>query len=211
VVVATGGKPYYTAGLIPALLAAGTPTVARWVVRRQWRRILAYTMLALQVVITVFVALPVIPPANLANTPVTAVNYDTGETIGWDRFVDTVVAASQRMTEQDPGRTVVLTANYGEAGALDRARRRGAPLPPIYSGHNGYGLWGPPPDDVTSVLLLGDFSDAGAARLFATCTVVDHVDNGLGLDNEEQGVPLRHCRRPLEPWSRVWPRIVSLG
>ena len=99
----------------------------------------------------------------------------------------------------------MLTGNYGEAGALDRARRDGAAVPPVYSGHNAYGLWGPP--RVSSpVLLVGDDSDLS---LFGGCRVLARVDNGVGLDNDEQGTPVRWCAATTAPWTTLWPRTAS--
>jgi hypothetical protein len=102
----------------------------------------------------------------------------------------------------------VLTGNYGEAGALDRARRVGAAVPPVYSGHNAYGLWGPPPGTSSPVLLVGDDSDAA---LFTGCRLLARVDNGVGLDNDEQGTPVRWCASTTAPWPALWPRIRRLG
>jgi hypothetical protein len=36
------------------------------------------------------------------------------------------------------------------------------------------------------------------------CVVVDHLDNGVGIDNEEQGIPVRVCRAPVDGWARTW-------
>ena len=102
----------------------------------------------------------------------------------------------------------MLTGNYGEAGALDRARRSGTALPPVYSGHNAYGLWGPPPGTSSPVLLVGDDSDVS---LFTGCRLLARVDNGVGLDNDEQGTPIRWCAATTAPWPSLWPRIRFLG
>jgi hypothetical protein len=108
------------------------------------------------------------------------------------------------------GQTIVLTANYVEAGALDRARRHGTELPPVHSGHNDYSLWGPPPPEATSVVLVGDVSN-DTVQLFAACDIVGRVNTGFGVDNDEQGAPVRRCSRPVMPWPRLWPRLVRLG
>jgi hypothetical protein len=73
----------------------GEQRTLRWVVGSRRRRQLAVTVLALQLAVTAVIALPVVPPANLADTPVTAINYDAGETIGWDRLVETVAGAAR--------------------------------------------------------------------------------------------------------------------
>jgi 4-amino-4-deoxy-L-arabinose transferase-like glycosyltransferase len=209
--IATGGKPYYTAGLLPTLLAAGVPAMSQWVDGSAARRRLAVLLLVVHAAISAVIALPVVPVTALHATPLLDVNYDAGETVGWDRFVATLAGVARTVPQADRPSTIVLTGNYGEAGALDRARRAGADLPPVYSGHNGYGLWGPPPGTATTTVLVGWFDDAQVARLFSECRTVARIDNGIGLDNEEQGAPVRVCGAPVRPWSQTWPQIVHLG
>ncbi|HYJ74545.1 MAG TPA: glycosyltransferase family 39 protein, partial [Kineosporiaceae bacterium] len=161
-VVVTGGKPYYLLGFVPALIAAGVPGVRAWVERGRLRRWVTGVLVGVQLVVSAVVALPVVPVGSLASTPIVDINYDAGETVGWDAFTATVEQAAARVPATARSDLVVVTGNYGEAGALDRARRRGADLPPVYSGHNGYGLWGPPRGVTNPVILVGWESDADA-------------------------------------------------
>ena len=205
-VVVTGGKPYYTAGLLPALVALAMPASLDWAARR---RLVAGMLLAAGAVITAVVALPILPVR--ATGPLIAVNYDAGETIGWPAFVRTVESVTAAIPAADRARAVILTSNYGEAGALDRARRAGSPLPPVYSGHNAYGLWGPPPDGRDVVVLVGRDSDARMGEYFRTCRLVAWIDNRLGIDNDEQGAPVRVCAGLVAPWGALWPHLTHLG
>ncbi len=209
-VTATGGKPYYTMGLLPALLAAGVPRVRAWLAGGSGRRLLAGGLVAVHAVLTAVIGLPVVPASALASTPVPDINYDAGETVGWGAFTATVSRAIEQVPADRRAGLVVLTRNYGEAGALDRARRQGADLPPVYTGHNAYGWWGPPPG-AGPVLLVGHRWDARAAELFTGCRVLATVDNGLGLDNDEQGAPVRFCDGPIGSWQQIWPRVRHLG
>jgi hypothetical protein len=80
-------------------------------------------------------------------TPYAGMNEDMLEQVGWPRFVRTV----EHVVDARRGPTVVLTGNYGEAGALEVL---GEPGVPVWSGHNSYSLWGgkpPPPADATFV------------------------------------------------------------
>jgi len=138
----TGGKPYYAAGLVPLLLAAGAqPFLDR--ARRPW---VAPALLAVSAPVAL-VVLPVLPVRSAG--PVVALNYDAGETVGWPELV-TQVAAAHRLL---PPGTAVLTGNYGQAGAVDRYGAE-LGLPRAFSGHNGYGLWGSPPG-TAPVLAIG--------------------------------------------------------
>jgi hypothetical protein len=209
-VLVSGGKPYYLLGFVPALIAAGVPAVRAWVERGRLRRWATGVLVGVQLVVSAIIALPVVPVTSLASTPVVAINYDAGETVGWDAFTATVERAAAQVPPQARPKLVIVTSNYGEAGALDRARRRGASLPPVYSGHNGYGLWGPPPGVTNPVLLVG-WSDTGASRDFAGCGLLARVDNGYDVDNDEQGASVRFCTGPTGPWPSIWPRIAFLG
>jgi hypothetical protein len=37
------------------------------------------------------------------------------------------------------------------------------------------------------------------------------IDNGVGLDNEEQGRTVWVASGRQEPWSEIWPRVRRLG
>jgi hypothetical protein len=103
---------------------------------------------------------------------------------------------------------VILTYNYGEAGAVDRYGTA-LGLPHAYSGHNAYGDWGPPRNGSAPVVAVG-LPLADLARLRG-CHVVARIDNGLGIDNDEQGTHVDVCRGPVRPWSQEWPALRHLG
>lgn len=151
------------------------------------------------------IALPVLP-AQLAG-PVVALNPDVGETIGWPDLVDTVAGVVRRVPARD--HMVILTANYGEAGAIDRYGPAHG-LPRAYSGHNAYGLWGPPPNTAGPVIAVG-FRPGQAASLLRGCTLAARVDNTAGVENHEAGQAVLVCAGPQQPWSALWPRIRHLN
>jgi 4-amino-4-deoxy-L-arabinose transferase-like glycosyltransferase len=208
--LATGGKAYYLAGAYPVLLASGAIAVDGWLRRGAGR--LRATLLAvaigLSAVVGAVVGLSVLPASRLG--PVLAVNPDAGEMVGWPELTAAVAAAWYGLPESDRARAVVLTANYGEAGALQRyGPQRGLPRP--YSGHNGFADWGVPPDPATVAVVLGYRPQRLVGSVFARCEQVGRVDNGQGVDNEEQGGPVLVCRDPLRPWSSMWPDLRHLG
>lgn len=197
VFMATGGKPYYLAGLLPTLIAAGTPVVTRWLSTRL-RILLAGALIAATAASDLVVALPILPAHDAG--AIVKVNPDVGETMGWPAFVEQVRA------QYRPG-LVILTANYGEAGAIDRLGPA-LGLPHAYSGHNAFSEWGPPPTDAHPVLLVGDFPGSTLAS-FETCRVVAKINTGLS--NQENGRPIRLCSGPRRPWSTLWPTLRHYG
>jgi 4-amino-4-deoxy-L-arabinose transferase-like glycosyltransferase len=203
----TGGKPYYLAGLYPVLLAAGAVPVLAWVRRGagRLRAGLLAAALALSLVIDGALGLPVVPVERLADTPIPDVNYDAGETVGWPALA----AAVERARDDLPAgaRVAVLTGNYGQAGAVDRFAPE---LAPAYSGHNSYWTWGPPPDGVDAVVAVG-IPEERLTQWFDRVEEVTRVDNGVGLDNDEQGTPVLTATGRRTPWSEIWPELRRLG
>ena len=205
VFMASGGKPYYLAGLMPAFLGAGAAPVDRWLDRgaRSVRLALLTGAIVLSGATGAIVALPLLPERDAG--PVIALNPDVGETIGWPAFARTVARA---YPQAQGSRAVILTDNYGEAGAVDRYGPA-LGLPHAYSGHNAYGDWGPPPNGSAPVVAVG-LPPADLARL-RDCRVVARIDNGLGIDNDEQGTHVDVCRGPVGPWSQEWLALRHLG
>jgi 4-amino-4-deoxy-L-arabinose transferase-like glycosyltransferase len=202
-----GGKPYYMAGLYPLLFAAGAGVIERgdprrWVPRPRTAAILALAgfVLALPIV------LPVLPARTLADVPLQKINYDLAESIGWERITGQVRGVVHSLSPAERARAAILTANYGEAGALDLFGPRKA-LPPIVSGHNNYWLWGPPPADTTTVVAVGFDDRAYLERFFVSVTLVGRERNGLGVDNDEEGEGMWVCRGPRAAWAVLWPRL----
>ncbi|GAB2640921.1 glycosyltransferase family 39 protein [Nocardia goodfellowii] len=205
VFLATGGKAYYLGGMYPILLAAAAVPFAEWLAQKRMLWLATASVLALNAIGSAVLFLPVLPVSGLNDSPVLAVNYDAGETIGWPEFVRRIGGV-----RDDLGPSLsILTANYGEAGAIERF---GADynLPAPHSGHNAYWWWGPPPDTAAEVITIG--LDSGRlSSLFADCRPAGTVDNGLGIDNDEQGEPIFVCRNLRAPWPDLWPGMKHLG
>ncbi len=205
VFLVTGGKPYYLAGLYPLLLAAGAAPTVRWLQRSRRRTPVLVAGLALSAAVSATIGLPVVPVDRLGGSPVLALNEDVGETVGWPALVRTV----DRVYDEIGGDAVVLTFNYGEAGAIDRFGPA-VGLPAAFSGHNGYADWGPPPEQDLPVVAVG-LRREQLDRWFGRCELAARIDNGVGVDNEEQGAPVHVCRERRAEWADLWPQIRRLG
>ena len=207
----TGGKPYYVAGLFPLLLAAGIEPTLSWAghgrTTARGRTVIAALVIA--AVPDAFITLPLLPVAALHATPIVAVNYDAGETIGWPRYVNQIAQLYRKLTPSQRAHTVVLTGNYGEAGAVQRygAAHR---LPPAYSGHNAFWLWGPPPTTTSTVIAVG-IARNNLARLFSDVQPAGRLDNAQHVQDDEQHAPLSICRHPLEAWNQMWIQLRRYG
>lgn len=208
VFMVVGGKPYYLTGLLPLLHGVGAVPVTRWLEhgRVRVRRSLLRTVVALSAVAGCVIALPVVP-AHMAG-PVVAMNPDVGETIGWPDLVNTVADVAGGVRDRD--HLVIVTANYGEAGAIDRYGPA-LGLPHAYSGHNGYGLWGPPPNNTAGPVIAVGYEPGRAASMLRGCNLAARIHNSAGIDNDENGEPILLCAGPRDSWATAWPQIRHLN
>lgn len=207
--LATGGKPYYLGGLYPALLAADAVPVVAWAHRRAGGSRTVGVTLGVSAVLAATLMLPLLPIRWLQHTPIVAVNYDAGETVGWPRLAQTLTGAYRALPATDRAHAVILTGNYGEAAAVDRYGPR-LGLPAAYSGHNAYGLWGPPPPGSAPVLVVG-VGEQQLRRLFGAVQPIAQVDNAVHVDNDEQGRTIWLCTDLRFPWAATWPQLRYLG
>jgi hypothetical protein len=211
-VLITGGKAYYPAGFYPALLGSGAGPLLEWIRIRMWRRMLAVALMIISLVITPSLTLPLGPVGSPLYKIATGVNPDLANEVGWPGFVDTVGQVVGTVPAAELGHTIVLTESYQQAGALELLRpATGARLPPVYSGHNGFWYWGPPPDSATDAVVIGDFSPELIARSYAHCEVRSTVATPPGARNDLTGVPVRWCTGRLQSWSVLWPELRLLA
>jgi hypothetical protein len=205
VLLVLGAKPYYAAPLLLCLLAPGALTAERWL-RTPARNVALVTAIALTAAVSVPLALPIVPAGSLHSTPIADVNEDAIETIGWPELVRSVAGVHEALPASRRSRAVIFTANYGEAGAIDRFGPAYG-LPRAYSGHNAYARFGIPSQSAGPVIILGFFDPSAE---FASCRLAATVDNGVELDNEEQGGAVFLCERPRRPWRQAWPALSHL-
>ena len=63
--------------------------------------------------------------------------------------------------------------------------------------------WGPLLADRTVVVHVGDWRPADWSQFFVGCRDVAHIDNGLGIQNGEQGVAVTVCTGLRAPWTTL--------
>lgn len=200
-----GAQPHYLMGLLPVLLAAGCVPVVEWAGRQRWRGMLVATAVSVNGLTAVVIGLPVVPEDRLADTPVPDIGPIVPDSVGWPAYVDQVASVHARAGGGD---TPIITSNYGEAGAIDRFGA-GHGLPAPVSGQNELWYVARPPDGAATVVVVGSQLDAVRGH-FASCETVTELDNGLDVDNEEQGVPVAICRDPARPWGELWEEFAHL-
>lgn len=201
-----GSQFYYPLGVVQVLLAIGCVPAAEWM-RTRARRTPVWTAVAVNGAISAVIALPLVPVDIVGGTPLPAINQVARDTVGWPAYVQQIADAAATAPGAD---APIITANYGEAGAVDRfGPALGLGDGEVHSGHNELWYRGHPADGADATVFVG-YSPRFLAPLFDSCEVAGTLDNGLGVDNEEQGQPITVCTGMRMPWSEAWPRFAHL-
>jgi 4-amino-4-deoxy-L-arabinose transferase-like glycosyltransferase len=189
-VIATGGKEYYTAAALPMLLAAGGVHYqhASWA--------LPVALVGIGVLFLPF-STPLLPLSTAES--VRSFNPEIAEMVGWSHVVDVVrpIAAAH------PG-APIITSNYSEAGAIELlGKPNGMPQP--YSGALTYWYWGRPHGVSDEVIVLG--LDDHVKRWFADVQPVATIHTPHGVHNKEDGTTVWLARGQRENWEQLWPQL----
>jgi hypothetical protein len=210
--ITTGAQIYYLAGAYVYLLAAGSVAVDAKFSRTGLRRLAVAT--AVSVAGAAAIVLPVLPAAHIGWTY--GINQVPGESLGWPQLVAAVDHTWRTLPPNQRASTVIFTADYGEAGAINELGR-GDGLPAAVSGHNSEWWWGPGDPAATTVLAVapGPRDVTGYAgylrRYFGSVRPVVTLRNPYGIHNEEWGGHVYLCTHPREPWSRIWQQLRHYG
>lgn len=196
----SAGQIYYPLGLLAVVYAAGCVPVARWGHPR-----LVVAALVVDAVVASVISLPLVPVSVVGRTPIPAINQAVRDTVGWPAYVQQVAAVYGGLSPAERAGALVVTDNYGEAGAIARyGPALGLPAP--LSGQNELWFLARPPTTPGVLVAAGRGVSAVAGRN-ASCVVVARLDNGVGVDNEEQREPVSVCRDARQPWSEVWAQF----
>jgi 4-amino-4-deoxy-L-arabinose transferase-like glycosyltransferase len=192
----SGTQAYYPLFFLPVPFAAGIVAMERHL-GRVWG-----ALFVVNAAVSAVLGLPLVAVSEVGSTPVPDVNTAAQDSIGWPAYVGQITAAYDALP--DRAHAVVVTSNYGEAGAVARLR----PDVPVYSAQNALFDQARPPADTTTVVFVG--GELGLARRLFSCREVGRLDNHVGVDNEEQGEPVAVCSRPRAGWAAVWDRLRHL-
>lgn len=200
--LAVGGRPYYVMGLAAVLVAAGAVALQQRRPARWWGWTVSVPAFVASGLVVAVLALPLGP----ASWRVQRGDFLAAGQVGWQSLAADTAAAYRSLPPVERAHTTVLAFSYWYAAALERYGPAGG-LPPVHSGHRGFGYFGPPPDTATAAILVGDVH--GARELCRAITPLPpHVDPAA--DAVINGVvPLALCT-PRVPWSASWGSIMYM-
>jgi hypothetical protein len=211
-------RPDRIVGLYPVLFAAGGVALERWLSsRKPLLRPALFVWVGAWGLALSPLAAPLLPPeaaARWAGTLGVVPQMERGEgkrtelpqlladRLGWESLVEEVAAVRDGLPAAERERVVFFAPSYGHAGALEwLGRARG--LDRVYSTHNTWFLWGPPPEPVEVAIVLGNRRDR-LEQIFGVVELAHVHDCGLCMPWRDE-LPIWVARRPLTPIAELWP------
>jgi hypothetical protein len=193
-----GGRPYYIAGVLPLLWAAGAARVEQVRPTAWWRWVPTWPVYAVTAGVLLMVnVLPIQPASTHADQPLQIGNFQRDE-IGWPAMVADVQAAYRALPPDVARDAVVVTGDYWSYSAVQKF----APELPSFSFSRGAAWFGVPPEESGAVVFVGDPSTL--AHAFAAVTRAGALDNDERVANLAQGTPIHLMTGRQVPWAQLW-------
>jgi 4-amino-4-deoxy-L-arabinose transferase-like glycosyltransferase len=214
------------AGVYPVAFAGGavileaTRKAASSRLRRAWN---TYTLPAIMAGIALVAAtlvLPILPPDALMNHPLhrgddwrpqvgpKRLPYFLGNRTHWKAFVAEVAEVYGDLDPKQREGAIILADYFGHAGAIEYYGGEYA-LPPVYSPHASYFLWGPPdgsPDTVIAIGIDEAFLRANFERVIAAA-----VFRCVHCPPWQDELPIRVASAPRRSISDLWMELGRIG
>jgi len=191
------GKSYYAGPVVLFALAAGAVPLAQWA-RRGWR-LAALGALAVGWAVTLYFMLPtnlpVLPLHSAIQQGVVKARSDYQDELGWS-------ALAAQVGRLSGGASVVVTSNYGEAGALELF---GHGLPPVASAAVTLRYWRPAVVGRRAILV--GFPKAKASGFCRGYTLLARIQ--MPTANQERGLPIARCTLD-STLAAEWPQILPV-
>jgi hypothetical protein len=218
ILVLQKSKPYYMAAAFPALFAAGAMAFDAALGARRWARAVAFTALPLAGLATAPFAVPLLPPETFIaymqaldrgptpsgeNQRMGALPQHFADRFGWEEMAATVARVYASLPPEERRDAIIVTSNYGEAGAINyHGRHLG--LPQAVSQHNNFYLWGPGPGSGQVVITVG-MSKEDVEDTFTSVREAARLSSRYAMPYENSD-PILVCRGLTLPLADAWRR-----
>ena len=218
-------KNYFLAAAYPMLFAGGAVLIEQFTQRRKWLALQpAYaSLLVIGGLATAPLAIPLLPVETFiayshafgGATEVKQERLATAELpqyfadrFGWEELVASVAKVYAGLPPEEQAKACILTANYGEAGAIDFFGEA-YHLPKAISGHNSYFIWGPGGCTGEVIITVG-VSGTDVAPSFEKVTPAGTSECKYCMPYEDH-LPIFVCRGLKMDIREVWPEAKSYG
>lgn len=216
------GKPYYTAGIFPVLIAAGA---AFWdqVLKR---KVIVIGLMFIMGVLTwplLPIGLPVYKPDRMIeyfqkleeekgidvgrvweDGTVHPLPQDYADMLGWEEM--TRITKKAYDSVQNKEAVIIYAENYGQAGAISVIGKKYG-LPEALSFHDSYQYWIPRKFEqkITGVIYINDELGEDVKELFSDIIEVGRITNPYA---REYGTRVYLCSKPLRSFNEFYYEIL---
>jgi hypothetical protein len=203
------GRSYYPLPAMALAVAAGAVALERWRPARRLRRRGALAALVVVQAGLLAAAGPLVVPVRTTAGMVQSGIWEDAiykDEIGWPELAAQTARAWDSLAPAERRNAAILTANYGEAGALAHFGPA-LGLPPPLSGHLSWQYWRPARLPERLLVTVG----YDAATLRSMCTTsrrVATIDNRWRMANEELGRTIDVCRL-ARPLGAIWKSRIA--
>jgi hypothetical protein len=213
-----GAYPVVFAGGAILLEAVRRAEASR--LRKIWN---TYTLPSLMLLIGSVAAtltLPILPPDVLTKHPLyqgedwrhepgpKRLPYILGNRTHWKAFVAEVAGVYGDLDPEQREGAIILADYYGHAGAIEHYGGEHG-LPPVYSAHTNYFLWGPPAGSPETVIAIG--IDEALLRAHFESVSVAAIFRCAFCPSWQDQLPIRVARSPKRSFSEIWRELGRIG
>jgi hypothetical protein len=215
ILLVTQGRTYYLAPAFPILFAAGSVWMETGLVGKLvWLKPAYLVVLVIGGLVTAPLFLPVLPPETYIRYTETlrlrqpkietfqesALPQLFADRFGWPEMAQAVAKVYGSLPEEEQTKVVILTGNYGQAGAIDFYGPK-LGLPKAISGHQNYYYWGLRGYTGEVVLLIGMRPEV-LRKYFEDVVYAGQTYHPYAMAYEN--TPIYICRNPKVPLQEVW-------
>lgn len=216
------GKSYYTAGVYPFLIAAGSTYIATKL-KSRWSKLTTLAAIAILIVPLVPMGIPMLPPKKLAayydklenmGLDVGRVHedgnkhplpQDFSDMIGWHEIA--ALAKKAYDSVEDKKACAIFGENYGIAGAVSLLNEKHG-MPEVISFSDTYAYWAPRnfDPDITTLIYINTELGSNVEALFQDIKIVGSIDDPL---SRQYGVTIYICQKPKRSFNEFWDEVIA--
>ncbi len=218
--ISQSSRPDRISAMYPILFAAGAVALTRIgsIPLRRWGLGLMTVSLVTGAFVFAPVMTPLLPPPQLRTYLRTigfAPSIERGkmdepipqwlaDRLGWKELAADVAMVVRSLPPDERANAVIVSTNYGEAGALEVYGEEFG-LPPVYATHNTYHLWGPPPDSAR--VFIGVYVSGDDLQRFFGSVHEAAVHTCEDCTRPQRRIPIYVARAPKLSIREAWPRF----
>jgi hypothetical protein len=215
--ISQSSRPDRIAAIYPILFAAGGIAVEKYSQNVRFRipeKVILF-LLIIGAIITTPIAVPFLAPKTEAaylSSIGFKMNLESGKAnellpqwiadrLGWKEFAEEVSSVYMSLPPEERRNTVIVSTNYGEAGALEVYSKE-YPLPLVFATHNSFHSWGPPSDSVKTYIAV--FVDRKDIEKRFESVIEAKVHRCEYCSHQQQRIPIYVARGPKFSIEKEW-------